>query len=310
MLSDDVLEHILNYLSTKSTKELSIQFKRVSFSYRHNECKNTGLTKADVDAYLVGRLPLTFSVLCDLLEKIKVHMPFTFSVTDYGSGPATALLALHYVFDNSCFQYLAVEEKTAMKEAAVYLADKLNYQMQIRQMNVEKAEGLFSTLAIASYLLNELENMESFFKILCNHHEFILVIEPGTPDGYQRILKLRDLALKNGFSVVAPCPHGNPCPLQEGDWCHFFTRCQRPKILKQIKEASLGYEDEKYSYIFLSKHTKASHNGVLLDKPLVHPYKIEMKACCQDGHLKLLEIPKKDKDAYKMAKKSAWGDFI
>lgn len=310
MLSDDVLQHILDYLSTRSTKELSQNFKKVSKSYRTLDCKNTGLTKEDVDAYLIGRFPLTYEVIYSLALKLKDHLPSPLSVTDYGCGPITALVALKAALDDREIEYVGVEEKSAMKEAALYLASKLFYKAEIKQINVEKSEGFFSKLGIASYLLNELQNLDHFFDVLMTHHEYILVIEPGTPDGYKRLLKLREKALLNGFKIIAPCPHHLACPLKENDWCHFYTRCQRPKILKQIKEASLGYEDEKYCYLFLSKQTSSIHQGVILDKPDVYPYKVDLKVCFEDGSLKLVEIPKKDKDAFKNAKKLSWGDFI
>lgn len=310
MLSDEILGYILDYLSTKSTKELSQSFKHISQSYRDINCKTIGLTKQDVDAYLVARLPLTYAVLVSVLGKIKHHLPATCSVTDYGSGPATALLALFQIFEPDHIDYLAIEEKSAMQHAALYLSSKLDYKIKLKQMNVEKAEGFFSDLGIASYLLNELQNIDRFLEILLAHHEYILVIEPGTPDGYRRILHLRDQALKKGFFVIAPCPHQKMCPLSGHDWCHFYTRVARSKILKEIKQGSLGYEDEKYSYIFLSKTNRLAHEGVILDKPVVHPFKVDMKVCLKNGSLQQIEILKKDKEIYKAAKKLSWGDFI
>lgn len=310
MLSDEILSYILDYLSTKSTKELSQNFKHISDSYRHIDCKNVGLTKQDVDAYLVGRFPLTYAVIVTVLNKIKAHLQNELTVTDYGAGPATALLALCEVFDRDKIHYLGIEEKSAMQKAAIYLSSKLDYKIELKQMNVEKAEKFFSHLGIASYLLNELQNIDKFLDILLAHHEHILVIEPGTPDGYARILKVRDKALEKGFFVIAPCPHQKACPLSGKDWCHFYKRVERSKILKQIKGASLGYEDEKFSYIFLSKTKALVHDGVILDKPVVHPFKVDMKVCCKDGSLQQLEISKKDKDSYKAAKKMSWGDFI
>lgn len=311
MFPDKLLHVVLDYLSTKSTKQLSQNFKKVSQSYRNLDCHNTGSTKNDVDAYLIGRMPLTFAVIKDVLWRCHQFFPRKMSVTDYGCGPGTAYFAIQEALSEEFeIDYTGIEEKTPMIQAAQDLSLSLNYNAKFKQHNVEDLVDEKSTLAIASYLLNELENLEKFYHKLLHNHDYILVIEPGTPDGYQRILSLRTMAINAGFHILAPCPHKSVCPLKSNDWCHFFTRCARPKILKQIKEGSLGYEDEKYSYLLLSKQGAAIHQGVILEKPQVLPFKIELRACCCDGSVKTIQIMKKEKDAFKSSKKLNWGDFI
>ena len=136
MFPSSYLEVILNYLSTRSTKDLALQFQKLSHSYRQLDCKNSGSTKQDVDAYLVGRLPLTFSVMCDLFNKLSPFLPSEFSVTDYGCGPATALLALRTCFDKNMVSYLGIEGKQAMLDAAFYLDKNLLQQFLLKQLEI------------------------------------------------------------------------------------------------------------------------------------------------------------------------------
>ena len=41
--------------------------------------------------------------------------------------------------------------------------------------------------------------------------------------------------------------------LQPPDWCHFTQRLPRSRAHKQIKGAELPFEDEKFSYVALTR---------------------------------------------------------
>ena len=56
-----------------------------------------------------------------------------------------------------------------------------------------------------------------------------------------------------GGSTLAPCPHDAPCPLPEGDWCHFATRLARSRTHRLAKGAERGFEDEKFAYAVLTR---------------------------------------------------------
>jgi ribosomal protein RSM22 (predicted rRNA methylase) len=114
-------------------------------------------------------------------------------------------------------------------------------------------EGLpKADLVMASYLLGELpdERQRDLVDAMAEAGPIVLLIEPGTPAGYQRIVTARDRLIDRGYAVVAPCVHQLTCPLPVGkDWCHFSARVNRSALHRRIKDAELGYEDEKYSYV-------------------------------------------------------------
>ena len=81
----------------------------------------------------------------------------------------------------------------------------------------------------------------------------LLVVEPGTPAGYARIIALRERLIAAGAHVIAPCPHDGTCPLAAPDWCHFTQRLPRSRAHKQLKGAELPFEDEKFAYVALTR---------------------------------------------------------
>ena len=42
----------------------------------------------------------------------------------------------------------------------------------------------------------------------------LVIVEPGTPAGWQRILAARRQLIESGAHVIAPCPHAHDCPLR------------------------------------------------------------------------------------------------
>ncbi len=111
-------------------------------------------------------------------------------------------------------------------------------------------------LVIASYMINEIGDAEqrALAELMWEKtRDTLLVVEPGTPAGYARIIALRDHLIGLGAHVAAPCPHDAKCPLQAPDWCHFTQRLQRSRAHKQVKGAELPFEDERFSYVALMR---------------------------------------------------------
>ena len=111
-------------------------------------------------------------------------------------------------------------------------------------------------LVISSYVLNEVKREEKnkILEKLWNATEkLLLIIEPGTPEGYSQIREMREYLLEIGANIVAPCAHEEKCKIEENDWCAFSCRVARTKVHKLLKEGDAPYEDEKFSYIAVSK---------------------------------------------------------
>jgi ribosomal protein RSM22 (predicted rRNA methylase) len=112
-----------------------------------------------------------------------------------------------------------------------------------------------------------------------------------------------------GAHVAAPCPHDGPCPLVSPDWCHFTQRLPRLRAHKQIKGAELPFEDEKFSYVALTRAPLAQRPSRVLTQPVVGKVEVTAKLCTSDGLVES-KVPSRAKAEYARARRWRWGDAV
>jgi ribosomal protein RSM22 (predicted rRNA methylase) len=138
-----------------------------------------------------------------------------------------------------------------------------------------------------------------------------VIVEPGTMAGFKRVLQYRDWLLAAGAHLVAPCSHEGNCPLAENArWCHFSARLPRSRDHLFAKGADVPFEDEKFSYLVAGKgFSELARGKRILATPKVNKAGVALTLCAP----KLAQertIARRDKDAYKAAKRCDWGDAI
>jgi ribosomal protein RSM22 (predicted rRNA methylase) len=169
-------------------------------------------------------------------------------------------------------------------------------------------------LVLASYALTEMAEglIDGLADALWARTTGLLVIvEPGRPRDYERLLRIRARLLGQGAEMVAPCPHAGACPLVAPDWCHFSVRLARTKAHMQMKGATLPYEDEKFSYLVLARPgvTATPVAARVLAPVEVSKFDARLKLCTPDG-LEQGAVMKRDKAAYRQVHKLSWGDGL
>ncbi len=315
-LPNDLKEAIETELKGISLKELSKARTHLTQSYRSSSRPKQFISnEMERKSYLVSRLPATFAAVSRTLMEIKMRIPeqkFT-SLLDLGAGPGTTLWAANEIF-SELSQVTLIEQDSALiqwgKKLASYSSSSLMKQAHWICDDIAKMEQFPShDLIVFSYSLNELsafplENLLDRCWDATNH--CLLVVEPGTPVGFERIRWIRDYLIKKGAHLVAPCPHQLTCPMKEGDWCHFSTRVERTALHRQIKEGSLGHEDEKFSYIAFSKGDVQLPQLRVIRHPQKHSGHINLTLCTREG-LKTTTVSKRTPDQYKLAKSLNWG---
>ena len=166
-------------------------------------------------------------------------------------------------------------------------------------------------LVVASYMIGEINDKERSTLadlMWAKTRDTLLVVEPGTPAGHARIISLRAQLIASGAHVTAPCPHDGACPLNAPDWCHFTQRLPRSRAHKQLKSAKLPYEDEKFSYVALTRAPFAQHRARVLAQPVITKSAVTAKLCTVHGVVSAI-APRRDASAYARFRKYNWGDI-
>jgi ribosomal protein RSM22 (predicted rRNA methylase) len=260
-------------------------------------------------------MPATYAALTASLNALgEVRPDFApKNLLDAGAGPGTASWAAAETFA-SLQDFTLLDINATLQTLALDLAREHTRlgAMTCRRDPHALDEADAADLVIASYLIGEVGEAERRAlaeRLWAKTRDTLLVVEPGTPKGYARIIDLRRQLIAGGAHVAAPCPHDGECPLQEPDWCHFAQRLPRLRAHIQIKGAELPFEDEKFSYVVLTRSPATRRFSRVLSQPVVSKVEVSAKLCTPDG-LTNAKVPRRDKAAYAKARRWDWGDAV
>jgi ribosomal protein RSM22 (predicted rRNA methylase) len=287
----------------------------ISRTYRDGGGSGAIASEADALAYALARMPATYAAVTASLNALREIMPHFApkSLLDVGAGPGTATWAAAEAF-SSLQTFTLLDANSALRALALELGTggarlrDINYQLG--QARAALADAAAADLVVASYMIGELNDAER--KALADlmwakTRDTLLIVEPGTPAGYARIIAVREQLIGSGAHVAAPCPHDGKCPLVAPDWCHFAQRLPRSRAHKQIKGAELPFEDEKFSYVALTRAPAAAHPARVLAQPVVTKVEVTAKLCTADG-LVIAKVARRAKADYARARRWRWGD--
>jgi len=289
----------------------------ISQTYRDGGGSSAIRSEADALAYALARMPATYAAMSaslNALHEIRPDFAPT-SLLDVGAGPGTATWAATAAFP-SLTSLALLDSNSALRALALDLAGdrtrlrKITYQLGEARAALADSEAV--DLVIASYMIGEIGDAErtALAELMwAKTRDTLLIVEPGTPAGYGRIIALRRQLIAAGANVAAPCPHDRECPLPAPDWCHFTQRLPRSRAHKQLKSAELPYEDEKFSYVALTRAPPARHPARVIAQPVVTKVAVTARLCTDQGILNA-STTRRQKAAYQRFKKIAWGDAI
>lgn len=307
---------IENLTSGFSLSSLTAATQEVSGRYRNpNQLSKAPALTSDQHrlSYLITRLPATFEAIHAVLTELTKRAP-TFipkNLLDVGAGPGTGLWAASNVF-SSLTQATLIEQDSAFLSIGKQLAEELPSATQWIQDNMTKRDSYPGhDLVLLSYSIGEIEPAAALDVLKAcweATQQAMIVIEPGTPRGYETILRARRALVEWGGHLIAPCPQSGKCPMEgTKDWCHFSARVARTSFHRQAKAGALGHEDEKFSYIIVTKGAGQPVTERVVRHPLARSGHVHLELCTPDG-IKKTVVSKKQGDSYRWAKKAEWGD--
>lgn len=271
--------------------------------------------RADVAAYAAYRMPATFEAVRSALEAFADAVPdwTPGSHVDVGGGTGAATWAVGATWPGRrpvtvldwSEPALAVGRELAASNPALERARWQRARIG-SALTLEPAD-----LVTVSYVLNELPAADraALVDTAAAAAQAVVIVEPGTPDGYGRIIEARDRLIAAGFRVAAPCPHSAACPIVPGeDWCHFSARVSRSSLHRQVKGGSLPYEDEKFGYVAAARFPVDPAPSRVVRRPQIRKGQVLLDLCEAEERLTRTTVSKRHGDLYKAARDADWGD--
>lgn len=275
--------------------------------------------RVDAAAYAAYRMPATWGAVRGAVAAAAARVAGLApqSLVDVGGGSGAAAWAAAGVFGGSLRDVTVLDQvpdalELGRRLARDAFAGALRHA-EWRQVRFPAAVPAADLVTI-SYVLSELapDAQEALVRASAAGAETIAVVEPGTPDGYQRIMAARDVLVGMGLRVAAPCPHSDACPLLgTRDWCHFASRIHRSPLHRRLKGADLGHEDEKYAYVVATRlpvPAPAASRARILRHPQIRKGLVMMQLCQPDGTVAQTLVSKRQGETYRAARDADWGD--
>ncbi|MER5718856.1 small ribosomal subunit Rsm22 family protein [Streptomyces sp. NPDC002132] len=271
--------------------------------------------RADVAAYAAYRMPATYEAVRSALEAFADAVPEWTPAghTDVGGGTGAATWAAAATWPGSRPVTVLDWAEPALalgREIAAAHPDLRETRWQRARIDASLTLDPVDLVTV-SYVLNELPApaRAALVDAAAAAARAVVIVEPGTPDGYARVIEARDRLIAAGFRIAAPCPHSAACPIAPGtDWCHFSARVSRSSLHRQVKGGSLPYEDEKFSYVAAARFPVAPAPARVVRRPQIRKGQVLLDLCESGERLDRTTVTKRHGDLYKAARDADWGD--
>ena len=318
-LPDELRAALATRLAAEPVDRMRSAVARLIDAYRSARPATTPILAgpAEIAAYAAYRMPATYAAVRAAIGALPPTLPAPTSLTDVGGGTGAAAWAVADAFRS-------IERITVLDQVESALTLGATLAATAPAPALRSATWRRSSLPIdlpsadlvtVSYVLGELTEtaQRDLVASAAAAGDVVVIVEPGTPAGYARVIAARDQLLALGHRVLAPCPHQLACPLSAGDWCHFGERVNRTALHRRIKDADLSYEDEKYSYVAtasprLDLEAPPVGEGRVIRRPAQRKGLVTLRLCRPDGTAGDRIVTKRHGELYRQVRDTRWGD--
>jgi ribosomal protein RSM22 (predicted rRNA methylase) len=272
----------------------------------------------DVAAYLTARLPATFAAAGAAFAAVRARAPDfrPGSMLDFGAGPGTASWAAVETWPN-LESVMMTDHNEQFLRAARTLSDNSPHPA-LRNATISNSQVLSETaryeLVVAAFVMCELPEQlagEIASRLWNACSGLLVIVEPGTPRAFQRILRCRQELCARNAIIAAPCPANDPCPMQGPDWCHFAVRLPRTRDHMRAKNASVPYEDERFSYVAAVREdvVLSTSSQRIIAPVLSGKAGLKFRVCTGD-RIAEVGVPRREHAVYRQSTRKRWGGTL
>lgn len=242
------------------------------------------------EAYLVYYATANMLKIHHPLREIALSGAFaeaqTLRIADLGCGPGTGLLGSVAWAAHSApairWKYLGIDAaasalSTVSSMGTALLTVSPGLEVQTMRADVSRLRELPEKTNIL-VMMNALNELPGRPEVLLRRMEgmltedgWLILIEPALRSTSRVLLELRDHAVRDGWTVYAPCLRQEACPalIREHDWCHHDMPWDRPPFIAHIDDLlGLVKRSLKFSYVVLNRHGRTLGQLLGEDNPL------------------------------------------
>ena len=273
---------------------------------------------ASAEAYAAARMPATHAACTRAMAAAADRLPGfdPLRVLDVGAGTGAASWAAISVWPSLAQLTLVDREPAAValgrRIAASGPGSLAGATWSVADINRELPER--ADLVVAAYVLGELATADTAAtveRLWASTDGVLILVEPGSRAGFERIRTARAALIAAGGHVAAPCPGDEACPIEDPAWCHFLARLDRSPLQRGAKAADRSWEDEPFSYVAVARAAVVAEPAarVVLGRPRQRPGVVELRVC-RDGRREERTLSRRDGSAWRAARDLAWGDPV
>jgi hypothetical protein len=238
----DLEQHKKTLLSTHLKEDELMKITREisqNFTSKREKIGEYVLNKDYVSAYNYFYLPTNIPKFSYLMDQLPLGLKTSLQdalFIDWATGPGTYLLAYMNFFNTS--DVIGIDTSTLMLEQArkncdFYFANNKAKLQTHPPINVQN-NNVYLHFGNGINEMKESEVTSIIQKINPQHVSFI---EPGTPEVFKKILKIRNFLKEVGFNCAYPCSQNiGTCPMAKDDWCHQVLKTKHHQSVERFSQ--------------------------------------------------------------------------